>query len=97
MERISSILLATASLLAMGFGCGRDCPTVELALNKELTATLQDKCRLLNLDRPLANQPSHVVPGVGSATDATEYVINSREELARWAASELEALDRGGL
>jgi hypothetical protein len=76
MHRISSILLTTTCLLAMGFGCGRDCPEVELALNKELTATLFGKCRILK-----------------SAADVTDYVINSREELARWAACDQEALD----
>jgi hypothetical protein len=77
MNRIFTVLLTTSCLLAMGFGCGRDCPEVELPLNQELTATLFGKCRILNRERP----------------SATDYVINSREELARWAACDQEALD----
>jgi hypothetical protein len=93
MKRISNILLTTTCLLAMGFGCGRDCPEVELALDQDLTATLQRNCRLLNRDMPPPGQPIHVTTRGGSAADATEYVINSREELARWAACDPEALD----
>jgi hypothetical protein len=93
MNQILTTLLATTCLLAMGFGCGRDCPEMELALNKELTATLRGNCRLLNRDRPPSGQRSYVVTGVGWATDVTEYVINSREELARWATCDPEALD----
>jgi hypothetical protein len=87
------ILLTTTCLLAMGFGCGRDCPEVELALDQDLTATLKRNCRILNRDRPPSSQRSHVVTGVGWATDATEYVINSREELARNMACVPEALE----
>ncbi len=92
MNRIFTTLLTTTCLLAMGFGCGRDCPEVEIPLNQELTATLRSKCRILNWDRSTLDQRSYVVAGVGSATDVTEYVINSREELARWATCDPEAL-----
>jgi hypothetical protein len=82
MNRIFTTLLTTSCLLTMGFGCGRDCPEVEIPLNQELTATLFGKCRLLNgYDPTFGRLP------------ATEYIINSREELARWAACDQEALD----
>jgi hypothetical protein len=93
MNRIFTVLLTTTCLLAMGFGCGRDCPEVEIPLNQELTATLRGNCRIRNQDKPPLGQMQYVVPGLGSANDVTEYVINSREELARWAACNQEALD----
>jgi hypothetical protein len=93
MNRIFTTLLTTTCLLAMGFGCERDCPEVEIPLNQELTATLFGKCRILNRERSTSGGTAHVVPGMGPATDVTEYVINSREELVRWAACDQEALD----
>jgi hypothetical protein len=93
MNRILSALLTTTCLLAMGFGCGRDCPEVEIPLNQELTAILRVNCRIRNQDKSSLGQMRYVVPGLGSANDVTEYVINSREELALWAACDPEALD----
>jgi hypothetical protein len=93
MKRISNILLTTSCLLAMGFGCGRDCPEVELPIDQDITVTLKRNCRILNRDMPPPGQTRHVALGGGSATDATEYVINSREELLRYVVCVPDALD----